>query len=103
MESQSYNDSQYYFKEYDMTHPKHEYKHPNTVKFKKTHPDAKLPEYAHSSDTGMDIHSVEDVVVPVGKVTMVRTGLSCELPLNTEFQFRSKSGLAAKHGVFILN
>ncbi len=73
------------------------------VKFKKLHPDARLPQQQHSYDAGYDVMAVEDGVVPAGKWTLVKTGLAAELPDELEIQVRSRSGLALKHGIFCLN
>lgn len=74
-----------------------------TVAFKRTSPDAILPAYAHEGDAGMDVRSVEDVVVPRGGRALVRTGLVMALPMGWEAQVRPRSGLALKHGVTVLN
>ena len=74
-----------------------------TLAFKRVHPDAVLPAYAHASDAGMDIRSVEDVTIPVGGRALVRTGLVMLLPPMYEAQVRPRSGLALKHGVTVLN
>lgn len=73
------------------------------VKFKKLNPDAILPDYAHIGDAGMDLYSVEDLVIEPLTWKLVKTGLACELPHGTEGQVRSKSGIALKNGVFVLN
>lgn len=74
-----------------------------TLKFKRVHPDAVLPAYAHPSDAGMDIRSVEDLVIPAGKRALVHTGLVILLPPLYEAQVRPRSGLALKAGVTVLN
>ena len=73
------------------------------LKFKRIHPDAVLPVYAHPSDAGMDVRSVEDLTIPCGKRALVHTGLVMLLPLAYEAQVRPRSGLAAKFGVTVLN
>lgn len=73
------------------------------VKFKKLHPDAVIPTYAHEGDAGMDLCSLVDRVVPAGKRIVVQTGLAVELPPHTEMQIRSRSGMAANYGGFVLN
>ena len=73
------------------------------LKFKRIHPDAVLPAYAHPSDAGMDIRSVEDIVIPAGKRALVHTGLVMLLPPMYEAQVRPRSGLALKSGVTVLN
>ena len=74
-----------------------------TLKFKRIHPDAVLPAYAHPSDAGMDLRSVADVVIPRGGRALVPTGLVILLPPLYEAQVRPRSGLALKHGVTVLN
>jgi len=74
-----------------------------TVAFKRIHPDAILPAYAHEGDVGMDVRSVEDVVIPRGGRALVHTGLVMALPMGWEAQVRPRSGLALKHGVTVLN
>ena len=73
------------------------------LKFKRIHPDAVLPAYAHPSDAGMDIRSVEDIVIPAGKRALVHTGLVMLLPPMYEAQVRPRSGLALKSGITVLN
>ena len=74
-----------------------------TLRFKKIHPDATLPSYAHASDAGMDVRSVEDVTVPAKGRVLVHTGLVMMLPPMYEAQVRPRSGLALKHGITVLN
>lgn len=74
-----------------------------TLRFKKIHPDAALPSYAHASDAGMDVRSVEDVTVPAKGRVLVHTGLVMLLPPMFEAQVRPRSGLALKHGITVLN
>ena len=74
-----------------------------TLGFKRIHPDATLPAYAHASDAGMDVRSVEDLAIPAGRRALVHTGLVMELPLGYEAQVRPRSGLALKHGITVLN
>ena len=74
-----------------------------TLAFRRIHPDAVLPAYAHPSDAGMDLCSVEDAVIPPGGRALVHTGLVVNLPPLTEAQVRPRSGLALKHGVTVLN
>ena len=74
-----------------------------TVRFKKVHPDAVLPAYAHPGDAGMDVRSVEALEIAPGSRALVRTGLVMALPPGYEAQVRPRSGLALKHGVTVLN
>ena len=74
-----------------------------TLKFKRIHPDAVLPAYAHPSDAGMDIRSVADMTVPARGRALVPTGLVVLLPPLYEAQVRPRSGLALKYGITVLN
>jgi len=74
-----------------------------TLKFKRLVPDAVLPAYAHPSDAGMDLRSVEDLTIEPGKRALVHTGLVVLLPPMYEAQVRPRSGLAIKNGVTVLN
>lgn len=74
-----------------------------TLRFMRIHRDAVLPAYAHPSDAGMDIRSVEDLVIPAGGRALVHTGLVMMLPPKYEAQVRPRSGLALKYGVTVLN
>jgi len=66
-----------------------------------------LPAYQTAHAAGLDLlAAVPDdapVVLEAGKYVMVPTGLSIALPEGFEAQVRPRSGLAAKHGVTILN
>ncbi|MBE6398210.1 MAG: dUTP diphosphatase [Lentisphaerae bacterium] len=74
-----------------------------TVKFRRIDPAAMLPSYAHPGDAGMDIRSIEDLVIDPGARKLVRTGLVMMLPPGYEAQVRPRSGLALKNGVTVLN
>ena len=74
-----------------------------TLAFRRIHPDAVLPAYAHPSDAGMDVRSVEDVEIAPGARSLVHTGLVMNLPPGYEAQVRPRSGLALKFGVTVLN
>ena len=73
------------------------------LRFKRIHPDAVLPSYAHPSDAGMDLRSVADLTIDPGRRALVPTGLVMLLPPLYEAQVRPRSGLALKRGVTVLN
>lgn len=62
-----------------------------------------LPEYATPGASGVDLRSVETVTVQPGSWGFVGTGLHLEIPQGYEAQVRSRSGLALKKGVMVLN
>jgi len=51
----------------------------------------------------MDLCSVEAVTLAAGKWAAVATGLAVEIPSGYEGQVRPRSGLAARHGIALLN
>lgn len=74
-----------------------------TLKVKRLHPNAKLPERANPKDAGLDVFSDAGVVIPPGDSRLVPTGISIQLPHNTEAQVRPRSGLALHHQITVLN
>ena len=70
---------------------------------KRLTPTAVLPAYAHAGTRGsICIADVATSLEP-GESRLVGTGISIELPPNTEAQVRPRSGLALKHGISVLN
>lgn len=61
------------------------------------------PFYNYSSDSGFDLYSTEDVEIPPFGRVLVPTGLSFDIKDGYEIQVRSKSGLALKQGLMVLN
>jgi dUTP pyrophosphatase len=74
-----------------------------TLRVRRLHPAAVLPRYARPGDAGLDLCAVAATVIEPGGWTTVATGIAIELPPGTEGQVRPRSGLAAKHGVTVLN
>lgn len=70
---------------------------------KRLSPSAILPSYAHPGDAGLDLFANVAVSIEPGETKLVATGISIELPPNTEAQVRPRSGLALKHGITVLN
>lgn len=65
--------------------------------------DNQLPFYATEQSAGMDICSNAEITLKKKERTLVPTGISISLPNGFEAQIRSRSGLAYKHGVYVLN
>jgi dUTP pyrophosphatase len=74
-----------------------------TITIKLLDDNAKMPVYKHSEDAGCDLFSTISGVIFAGDILVVPTGISLCLPQNIEAQIRSRSGLAAKYGVTVLN
>ena len=65
----------------------------------------RLPEYATPGSAGMDLkaNTSEPIVLKPLERQMVPTGIHIQLPEGYEAQIRPRSGLAAKHGISIVN
>jgi len=66
-------------------------------------PDLPMPCYAHPGDAGTDLHARQDVVLAPGQRAMVSTGVAIALPAGYAAFVHPRSGLAAKHGITVLN
>ena len=66
-------------------------------------PQLAQPEYAHPGDAGSDLVSAEEVQLAPGQRATVRTGVSIALPDGYVAFVVPRSGLAAKHGITIVN
>jgi len=62
-----------------------------------------LPSYQTAGAAGMDVRSAESLEIPSGETMIVATGFCMEIPNGLEAQLRPRSGLAAKHGITLLN
>lgn len=64
-----------------------------------------LPHYASQGAAGADIraHLKADLQIEPGATAIVPTGVRVEIPEGYEIQVRPRSGLAAKHGITVLN
>ena len=65
--------------------------------------DNEQPEYAYESDSGFDLRSTEELWVQANDRKLIPTGLRFDIPEGYEIQVRSKSGLALKQGLMVLN
>ena len=73
------------------------------LRIRRLSPAAVLPSAAHPGDAGLDLHAAVALTIASGAWTTVPTGIAIELPPGTEAQVRPRSGLAARHGVTVLN
>ena len=66
---------------------------------------ADIPQYASLGASGADVRAYlqEEVQIPPGEMAVLPTGLRFAIPVGYEIQVRPRSGLAAKHGVTVLN
>ena len=66
-------------------------------------PAVPLPAYARTGDAGADLVAAEDVDLAPGERAVVRTGIAIALPEGYAGFVHPRSGLAAKHGVTLVN
>jgi dUTP pyrophosphatase len=66
-------------------------------------PDAVVPARAYSGDAGLDLSSCERVELAPGERALVPTGLAVAIPEGYAGFVQPRSGLAAKHGISIVN
>jgi dUTP pyrophosphatase len=65
--------------------------------------EARLPTRSHGDDAGYDLHSSEAVTVWAGERASVATGIAIELPPGHAGLVLPRSGLAARHGIALVN
>ncbi len=61
------------------------------------------PQYKTDGASGFDLRANSEEVIPAGSYATIPTGLFFHIPYGFEIQVRPRSGLAAKHGVTVLN
>jgi dUTP pyrophosphatase len=73
-----------------------------SFKNESTNPD---PEYATAGSSGFDLRAnlKEEVIIKSGDYNLIKTGIFFDIPDNMEITIRSRSGLAYKYGVCVLN
>lgn len=62
-----------------------------------------LPAYAHPGDAGADLRAARDVLLLPGERSLVGTGVSVAIPTGHVGLVTPRSGLAARHGLSIVN
>ena len=67
------------------------------------HPEAKIPQYAHIDDSGLDVYALDDYTIAPGKTMLIPTGFKVALPPGYELQVRPKSGVSLKTKLRICN
>ena len=73
--------------------------------FKRLSPLATVPHYQTEHAAGMDLHAAleDSVEIFSGDIELIPCGFAMSIPEGFEAQVRPRSGLAAKHGVTVLN
>lgn len=73
------------------------------VLMRRLDPDLPLPGYAHPGDAGADLMTTVDVTLEPGERRLVPTGIALALPPGFVGLVHPRSGLAARHGLSIVN
>ncbi len=76
---------------------------PLEVLVQRLDPELPLPSYAHPGDAGADLVTTVDVTLAPGERAMVPTGVAIALPDGFVALVHPRSGLAARHGLSIVN
>jgi dUTP pyrophosphatase len=74
-----------------------------TINYKILDERVTAPSYAHAGDAGLDLRSTENLTIKPGQRCIVSTGVSFEIPEGFAGLVIPRSGLAAKHGISIVN
>lgn len=67
------------------------------------HTEAKMPTYAHLTDSGMDVYALEDITIAPGETKLIPIGIKVAIPAGYELQVRPKSGRCLKTKLRIAN
>ena len=67
------------------------------------HSDARMPAYAHLTDSGMDVFALDDITIAPGETKLVPTGIKVAIPAGYELQVRPKSGRCLKTKLRVAN
>lgn len=73
------------------------------VQLRRLRPEAVLPAYATEGDAGADLASAASLTLAPGERALVPTGIAISLPPGTVGLVHPRSGLAARHGISIVN
>lgn len=73
------------------------------IRVQRLDPDVPMPFRAHAGDAGADLHAAESLTLAPGERALVGTGIAIALPMGTVGLIHPRSGLAAKHGITIVN
>ena len=74
-----------------------------SVPFEICRDEAKVPTYAHDTDSGLDVYATEDISVDPGETVLVKTGIKVAVPQGYELQVRPKSGISLKTKLRVAN
>ncbi|MDP1809481.1 MAG: dUTP diphosphatase [Actinomycetota bacterium] len=73
------------------------------IEIQQLDPDLPVPKYAYHGDAGCDLYSAADIDLAPGQRALVPTGIAISIPEGYAGFVQPRSGLAAKHGIGIVN
>lgn len=73
------------------------------IAVRRLRPDAQLPHQAYEGDAGLDLTACEQAVLEPGERATIPTGVAVEIPEGYAGFVQPRSGLAARHGIGIVN
>lgn len=73
------------------------------VAVRRLRPDAHLPRQAYEGDAGLDLAACDRAVLEPGERATIPTGVAVEIPEGYAGFVQPRSGLAARHGIAIVN
>ena len=74
-----------------------------TLRVRRLDDRAQLPTRAYAGDAGLDLYALDDGVLGPGERASIRTGVALEIPEGRAGLVLPRSGLAARHGIAIVN
>jgi dUTP pyrophosphatase len=74
-----------------------------SLRVRRLDPRAVLPTRAHDGDAGLDLHALDAFELAPGERAQVPTGIAIALPPGTAGLVLQRSGLAARHGISLVN
>jgi dUTP pyrophosphatase len=72
------------------------------LKIKKLHKEAKLPAFAHNTDSGMDLFALNETIIKPGEIARIETGIAIELPKGYAGLIWDKGSISMIHGLKVL-
>ena len=73
------------------------------ISIKRLDPELPVPSYAHPGDAGADLYAAVDLTLDPGERALVPTGIALALPEGYVALVHPRSGLAARHGISVVN
>ena len=73
------------------------------IRFKKLYDNVVIPKYETTGSAGADLTAIKNSYIKPNETVVIPLGFSVAIPSGYEIQIRPRSGLAAKHGITVLN